>query len=216
MKKKTVLLVSVIAMLGIFAAAALWFQSRQSEKIGKIATEHSSTLVPDHAMSVGPKGARVVLVEFFDPACETCASFHRPVKELIAAHPGKVLHVLRYAPFHHGSEVPVKILEAARRQNKYWETLELLFFSQRRWTSHHKVKSELIWPLLPDIGLDVERIRTDIRDPALDALIKQDLADAATLGIRKTPGFLVNGKPLPSFGLKQLKDLIESEIEANY
>jgi protein-disulfide isomerase len=61
----------------------------------------------------------------------------------------------------------------------------------------------------------VDRIRIDMDDPALDSLIQQDLADAATLGIRKTPGYLVNGKPLPSFGLKQLWNLVEAEIAAN-
>ncbi len=216
MKKKTVLLVSALAMLLTFAAGAWWFQGRQAENIGTLARESSSTLVPDHAMTHGPMSARVVIVEFFDPACETCAYFHRPVKQLVAAHRGKVRLVLRYAPFHQGADVVVKILEASRKQGKYWETLDLLFVWQPKWASHHKSKPELIWPLLPSIGLDVDRIRADMGDVALNALIKQDLADAATLGIRKTPGFLVNGKPLPSFGLQQLRDLVAAEIEANY
>ena len=216
MKKQTVVTLSAVALLLAFAAGAWWFQGYQAEKVGRLARESASTLVPDHAMSVGPKTARVVIVEFFDPACETCASLHKPVERLVAAYPGRVRHVLRYAPFHHGSDLAVKILEASRKQGKYWETLELLFTSQQRWTKHHKVLPDMIWPLLPQVGLDVDRIRSDITDSALDTLIEQDLADAATLGIRKTPGFLVNGKPLPSFGLKQLWDLVESEIAANY
>ena len=216
MKKQTVLLLAAIAMLLTFVAGAWWFQALQAEKIGTLARGSSSTLVPDHAMTLGPKDARVVIVEFFDPACETCAALHRPVKELMAANPGRIRLVLRYAPFHKGAQEVVKILEASRRQDKYWETLEILFFSQRNWASHHKAKPELIWPLLPDVGLDVNRLRTDMTDVALDTLIQQDLADAATLGIRKTPGFLVNGKPLPSFGLQQLQDLVEAEIAANY
>ena len=47
-------------------------------------------------------------------------------------------------------------------------------------------------------------------------IIQQDLADAKTLNVRKTPGFFVNGKPLPSFGYKQLQELVESEINAYY
>ena len=124
--------------------------------------------------------------------------------------------VLRYAAFHPGSKGVIKILEAARKQDKYWETLELLFATQSHWASHHKAKADLIWPTLSRIGLDVARLRADIRDPALTALIQQDMADAATLGIRKTPGFLVNGKPLPSFGLRQLQELVRSEIAAKY
>jgi hypothetical protein len=42
------------------------------------------------------------------------------------------------------------------------------------------------------------------------------MADAKTLNVRKTPGFFVNGRPLPSFGYTQLREVVESEIIANY
>ena len=46
--------------------------------------------------------------------------------------------------------------------------------------------------------------------------IKQDLEDAKTLGVRTTPGYLVNGKPLRTFGYAQLKALVEAEINEVY
>ncbi len=46
--------------------------------------------------------------------------------------------------------------------------------------------------------------------------MEQDLADAKTLNVQKTPGFFVNGKPLQEFGSRQLQVLIESEIKAIY
>jgi protein-disulfide isomerase len=45
-----------------------------------------------------------------------------------------------------------------------------------------------------------------------DEIIKQDLADAEKLGVNKTPGYIVNGKPLQNFGFEPLKELIESEL----
>ena len=216
MKKQTVLLLAAVAMLLLFAGGAWWYQNWQAEKASALARENSPTLVPDHAITLGPASARVTIVEFFDPACETCAVFHKHVHDLIAADPQRIRLVLRYAPFHQGSRAVVKILEAARRQDKYWETLELLFASQNHWASHHKAKAELVWPLLSQVGVDVERLRADTNDPALSALVRQDLLDAAKLGIRKTPGFLVNGKPLTSFGLPQLQQLVQSEIDARY
>ena len=47
-------------------------------------------------------------------------------------------------------------------------------------------------------------------------MIRQDVADAQTLGVRKTPSFFVNGKPLLSFGLSQLKALVNNEVAATY
>jgi protein-disulfide isomerase len=65
-------------------------------------------------------------------------------------------------------------------------------------------------------GLDLERIKQDMNDPAIVQLIQQDLADAKTLNVQKTPGFFANGKPLQNFGYQQLQELIYSELTANY
>ncbi len=115
-----------------------------------------------------------------------------------------------------GRMIMVKILEAARKQGKYWETLEVMYESQRYWASHSNPQPQLIWDYLPKAGLDLEKIRIDMNDPEIEKIIKQDLADAKTLNVRKTPGFFVNGRPLPSFGYNQLREVVESEIIANY
>ena len=110
----------------------------------------------------------------------------------------------------------VKILEASRKQGRYWETLEVMYETQRYWANHHDPQPQRIWEFLPKAGLDLEKIRTDMNDPEIEKIIKQDMADAKTLNVTKTPGFFVNGRPLPSFGYNQLQEVVESEIIANY
>ena len=218
MKKQTLIIVTIIALIVGFAFAANWYRGAEADRVETIADESRAVLAPDHAMTLGPEDAKVTLVEFFDPACETCAVFHRPVKKLMKQHPDKVRLVMRYAPFHHGSEDVAKMLEAARRQGKYWAALEVMFATQRQWASHHNPQPELLWQLLPAAGLelDMEQMRQDFAGFEIAALVQQDIEDAATLGIRKTPGFLVNGRPLPSFGMPQLQQLVAEEIAANY
>ncbi len=138
------------------------------------------------------------------------------VKQAVKANPSKIKLVLRYALFHNGADYFVKILEVARKQGKYWETLGVMFRSQRYWASHHNPQPQKIWQFLPQAGIDLEQIRKDMDDPAIAKLIEQDIADAKTLNVRKTPGFFVNGKPLQTFGRQQLKQLIFSEIGVNY
>ena len=48
--------------------------------------------------------------------------------------------------------------------------------------------------------------------PEITATIERDAADAKTVGVKGTPTFFVNGKPLTNFGAQQLYDLIWSEI----
>jgi len=216
MKKQTLIAGTVIALIVAFVVASSWYRGAEAERVETLADESTNVLVPPHAMTLGPADAKVTLVEFFDPACETCAMFHGPVKELLEQHPEQLRLVLRYAPFHHGSEDVAKMLEAARRQGKYWEALEVMFATQRRWASHHNPQPELLWELLPAAGveLDMERMRQDAADFEIASIVQRDIEDAATLGINKTPGFLVNGRPLTSFGLTQLQQLVAEELAA--
>ena len=204
----------VLAVL--FGATTLYYKSKQAEKLDFLAQNNASSFVREHSMALGSDEAKVFLVEFMDPACETCAAFYPIVKQIMNAHPGKIKLVIRYAPFHEGADYFVKILEASKNQGKYWQTLELMFKSHNLWTSHHVAMPDKIWPILANAGLDVKKLEKDMIDPAIDKIIQQDLADAKTLNVRKTPGYFVNGKALVNFGSQQLYDLILSEIKVQY
>ena len=214
--KKTIFVISVIVLIAGFLLASSYYKSQRTEKLGFMAKENASIFVREHSPTLGSDDARVYLVEFTDPACETCAAFSNFIKQGMAANPGKIKLVVRYAPFHHGAADIVRILEAAKRQGKFWETLDLMYKTQSIWTHHHQVQLQQIWQILPQAGLDVEQIRKDMKDPAITKIIEQDLADAKALNITKTPGFFVNGQPLETFGYRQLSELIESEILKEY
>lgn len=123
---------------------------------------------------------------------------------------------MRYTPFHEGSDLAVKVLEAARKQGKYWETMEALYAAQDTWVIHHRVEPERMWDVLAGVGLDMERVRQDMNAPEITALIAMDMADAEALKITKTPEFFVNGRPMPSFGYEQLQTLVEEAVAENY
>jgi len=216
MKKQHIVLLSGILLILAFVIGGYFYKNQQSKKLGFMAKENVSPFIREHSSTLGNDDAKVYIVEFMDPACETCSAFYPYVKNLMAANPGKIKLIIRYAPFHEGSDYFVKILEAAKRQGKYWETLTVMFQSQSYWASHHNPQPELIWQFLPNAGLNLDKIANDMNDPEIAKLIEQDLADAKTLNVRKTPEFFVNGNPLPSFGYDQLKALVEAEIQANY
>lgn len=214
--KRVLFAAAGLVLVAAFFFGASYYKASRAEKLGFMAQEQASTFVRPHSPVLGDDEAKVYLVKFTDPACETCASFSPLVKQALEAFPGRIKVVIRYAPFHEGADGAVGILEAARLQGKFWETLELLYRRQGTWTQHHRVHLERIWPLLPEVGLDVERVKADMKDPRIAALMAQDLADAETLGVRKTPGFFVNGKPLEPFGVRPLVELIKAEIRAQY
>jgi len=214
--KRTVFIAAAVALIAAFFVGSHFYKSGRAEKLGFMAEDNAETFVRPYSPTLGSEEAKVYLVKFSDPACETCAAFSTYGKQALEAYPGKVKFVLRHAPFHKGSDGVVRILEASRRQGKFWETLELLYKRQKDWTQNHRVILSRVWPLLPEVGLDVERVRSDMNDPEIAKIVQQDLADARALGVRRTPGFFVDGKPLEPFGARPLIELIQSELRIQY
>jgi protein-disulfide isomerase len=201
-----------MALLAALAMGAWWYFSSQNAQGQATGSVDRSALIRLHSPSEGRLNAPVVIVEFFDPACGTCRSFYPIVKQLMAAQPDRIRLVMRYAPFHKGSDKVVAVLEAARRQGKFWPALEALLDSQEDWASNHTAKVELTWKYLNGIGLNMEQLAFDMTAPEIYQVIAQDLSDANTLGVSQTPEFFVNGRPLPSFGFQQLKQLVADEL----
>jgi len=212
MKQKTVFVISAIVLLLVFTAGILFYNAQQEKAANQLAETNRAALARMHSPTLGRADAPVVIVEFFDPACETCREFYPLVKQMMAANPDKVRIVLRYAPFHDGSDKVVGMLEAARKQGKFWPALELLLARQSEWTRHHAADPEGAWKLLSGIGLNMEQMAFDMTSPEIASVIAQDLADAKTLNVTMTPEYFVNGKPLPSFGFEQLKALVDQAL----
>ncbi len=203
-------------ILIVFAIAVLVYNENKTDELTETANKNASLLIRDYSPTTGDTSAKVTIVEFFDPACETCKAFHPFVKQIMAANPGRIKLVLRYLPLHKGSDYVAKLLEAARLQNKFWETLEVIYQTQSEWASHHNPQPEKLWSLLRGSGLDLSKAREDMISATIAQRVQQDLSDARQLQVNKTPGFFVNGKPLVRFGSEQLLQLVNEEIRSNY
>ena len=208
MKKQTLILTSLFALVLLYFGGSYLYRTADHSVSG----EKSKALVRSTAYVIGNPQAKTTIVEFFDPACGTCRNFYPFIKNILKQHPDQLKLVLRYAPFHIDSYYVVAMIEAARLQNKYLEAIEVIYKYQDKWASHTQPNIALIWGFLPEVGIDVEKLRDDMKKPEIEALIKQDLEDIKTLGIKATPEFFVNGKPLTKFGMKELQDLIESQL----
>ena len=211
MQKKTLAL-TTLTLLAVIAIGAWWYASNQNPSGQATVAVDRSALIRPHSPSLGKADAPVVIVEFLDPACETCRTFYPMVKQLMAQHPDRIRLVIRYAPFHKGSDKVVAVLEAARRQGKFWPSLEALLASQQDWASNHTAKVDLAWKYLEPVGLNMEQLAIDLTAPEVKQAVAQDLADANTLGVSQTPEYFVNGRPLPSFGFEQLRQLVGEEL----
>jgi len=211
-KQKTQFIAAAVVMALLFVGGTLAYNASKPAPSEPIPGANQAALIRAHSPTLGAATAPVVIVEFLDPACETCATFYPMVKEMLAANPGRIRVVLRWAPFHNGSQDIVAMLEAARMQDKFWPALEALLASQADWAPDHTPQAALAWKHLENLGLNREKLLADMAAPDILQAIAQDLEDARALNVTMTPEFFVNGKPLPSFGFEQLKQLVDDAL----
>lgn len=213
MNTRKLLALAVLLILGLafYFGMDAYRDRTQAEQDTRIAVE-GSRLVRMHTPIIGPQNAPVTIVEFFDPACETCRAFYPIVKQIMAQHPDKVRLALRYAPFHQGSDQVVKLIEAARKQGLYTPVLEALLAAQPEWADHAAPNIGIAFEAAARAGLDMERARQDMETPEIQAVLAQDIEDLTALQVSKTPTFFVNGRSLPSFGPEQLTRLVAEEV----
>ncbi len=222
-KKLTVAALVVIVLVFFFLGMNAYqkrVQNSQAEKVSQVvlqsgsalASQTDNRLVRFHSPVFGPGNAPVTIVEFFDPACETCRAFYPIVKDILKQYPNDVRLVIRYAPFHAGSDQVVKLLEAAKLQNKYQSVLVMSLATQPQWADHGKPNIELAFRAAQEAGLDIAKAQADAQGSDIAAVLKQDIEDLTALEVTKTPTFFVNGRGLPSFGDQQLLSLVAEEV----
>jgi protein-disulfide isomerase len=214
--KKIIFTVSSLLMIVLFVAGGSFYKSYQSKQVGLLALENKELFIRDHSPQFGNKDAKVHLIEFVDPECESCRAFYPVVKNLLKKYDGKVQLILRFVPFHTNSKKAIRVLLAAKEQGKFWETLNVLFQYQPIWAAHHNPQPHRMFDYLPEANVDVAKIKERMNDSNYEKIIDTDFSDSKTLKVRGTPTFFVNGNALEGFGLEYLVKAIDAEIAKLY
>ena len=210
--RNSLIAVAVGILVIAIVAATFLTQSDDAQPLQDATASRQAALASEHSPTLGDPAAKVHIVEFLDPTCGTCALFFPMVKQWMNELPGEIRLSVRHVAFHSGSDHAVRILEASRNQDKYWQTLEALLASQNQWVQNHTVQPDRIGPAIAGVGLDMEQLTADMNSVQVMQRIEQDKKDSVVLKVSATPEYFVNGRPLPSFGQQQLADLVREEL----
>lgn len=212
MKKNKLFVILVgIAAIGVLAVLAL-LNKKTVEPAAQAAPEKDQYLSRPHSPVQGSADAKVTIVEFLDPECEACRAMHPIVKQLLSEYDGKVKLVIRYMPLHGNSKFASMILEEAREQGKFDQTLEALFQRQPEWGDHHSPRADLIPKIAQESGVTGTLDYATLA-PKHGAKIDMDQTDGIQLGVRMTPTFFVNGVQLSEIGYEPIKQAIEIGLQ---
>ncbi|MFC0527273.1 DsbA family protein [Phytohabitans kaempferiae] len=177
-------------------ALAVVFVVNRSGGEDLLAGEVAQTVVRDdsHRLSTAADG-KVTVVEFLDFECEACGAAYPGVERLREEYGDRITYVVRYFPIasHPNAFNAAHAAEAAARQGKFEQMYIKLFDNQTAWGHNQQSQVETFVGYASELGLDVEKFRADMADPAVEARVRADAQDGALLGVQGTPTFFVNG-----------------------
>ncbi|MDE2383275.1 MAG: DsbA family protein [Alphaproteobacteria bacterium] len=158
---------------------------------------------------VGNPNGDVTVVEFMDYNCGWCRKSIKEIQSIVGSDP-KVRVVMKEFPiFGDGSEYAARAALAAVKQGKYWELHQALFATEG------KVTADVVDQVAKKVGLDVAKLKSDMKDPAIDANIAKTAQLAETLQFTGTPGFIVDTKVFPGYEPKDALMAAIAEVRAN-
>jgi len=136
---------------------------------------------------VGPRDAKVVLVEFFDFSCGYCKRLAPSVEEIIKKNPDVKVVFKPITFVSQISKYAAQAALAAQEQGKFLEMYAVMLGSEER------LSEEIINRMAEKAGLDMKKFKEDVASAKVDATIKEVADLANMLQIRGVPALILNG-----------------------
>jgi hypothetical protein len=159
---------------------------------GRFSKAGKTEISTDGAPVRGAPMAPVTIVEFSDFQCPYCGAAHTELGRLLGEFEGQIKLVFKHFPLggHERAMPAARAAQAAAAQGKFWEMHDVLFEHQRA------LDDADLERYARDLGLDVERFKTDMSSPAIQERIDADRREGERLMVHGTPTMYVDGRLL--------------------
>ena len=148
---------------------------------------------PAVAFVTGPANAKTSLVEFYDYDCPFCRASLPAVKKFYDAHKSDTRFSFIEFPIAdlHGQSalLAARASLAARRQPEHYMDFHFTLLGEEG-----QVTEDMIYADAAKAGMDVNKLKTDMTDPAVQKTLTSSIALAHKVGVDGTPTFVLNGK----------------------
>ncbi|MBI4599634.1 DsbA family protein [Candidatus Uhrbacteria bacterium] len=213
----------IVAVVGIFIFAGSdtftipplprsWTAEKGADTQGSSSDFILAHAQSDIAAAVGPKDARVVVVEFLDFQCPFCKKAHPILFELLKEYENKsVRFEFRHFPLVsiHPFAVPSSLASlCANEQGKFLEFYDMAYSRQQ------EISLAGLATFAKDLRLNLASFNACMAEKRYEPFIKKDLDDALTLALEGTPTWFVNATRLVGVvSYESFKAVIDNELE---
>ena len=168
-------------------------QEQQAQENAKDALKkHRDALIGAKELPVaGNPNGDVTIVEFFDYRCGYCKAVKPAVDEVLKTD-GKIRLVLKEFPIlGPNSTLASAAAYAAHRQGKY------MAFHEALMKYKDGIDERVVLDVGKRVGLDVDKLKADMRDPKIKDQIEATHRLARDLNISGTPAFVIGDEIVP-------------------
>lgn len=186
-------------------------QAREREAARAALAANRDALVNDPALPFkGAARPTATIVEFFDYRCPFCKRMNPIISDLVRSDRGLRVVLVDIPILGPASVTAARAALAAQRQGRYAEMHDALMRLRGEPTE------AAIMQVASELGLDAERLRRDMADPAIGQRIDANLRLAQALGIQGTPAYVIGNDILPgAVDGQQLREAIARARQAS-
>lgn len=166
-------------------------------------------ITPDDSVKGNPE-AKVTIVEFSDFQCPFCAIVEPTVKKVLETYGDNVKFVYKNFPLpsHENAQPAALAALCAKDQGKFWEYHDTLFENQE------SLKVTDLKKYAADLGLKTQDFNGCLDNKKYQNQIQADLNEGNRVGVRGTPAFFINGRPLSGAQpLENFQAMIKEELK---
>lgn len=180
-------------------------ENAEKEKLAqKGISENAETLYKSKLSYVaGNAKGDISMVEFFDYNCGFCKRAFGDVLSILESDKNLRLVVKEFPILGPGSVFASRAAIAAKEQGKYWD------FHVALMQSRGSLDEGKVIAIAKKIGLDVDKLRADMKSDRVTSEIEETYALANKLGVNGTPAFIIDDKLIPgAMGLQALEQQV--------
>ena len=153
----------------------------------------------DQSPSIGPKDAKVTIVEFSNFNCPYCAASWQQIRKSIEKHPQNIRYVFKHLPLQsQGKTFELSEMAAAARElndEAFWIVHDLLLSSEGQALVKGEIEplKQKVEQILKERGYDLKIFKNSLESGSAKRKVGEDLALGNKMRVTSTPTKVVNG-----------------------
>ncbi|GAB4238978.1 MAG: hypothetical protein Kow0032_25820 [Methyloligellaceae bacterium] len=166
-------------------------ERRQQARLSAISQNADTIYRASNPLIAGNPEGNVTIVEFSDYNCPYCRRAFNHLAQLLEEDTNVKVIFKEFPIFGEGSEGAARVAIAASRQGRYFDVHSALLRSSGRLDEKAALR------IAEELGLDMDKLREDMKSDATQQAIAETRELAKNLGIQGTPFYLVGDQVIP-------------------